>query len=369
MKIAIDARPATGRRSGVGNYLHVLLHELAELDQRNEYLLFVEQGATIEPGLPKNFRTVAVAGRLLRWHLAVARACRRAAVDVYHSPESPIVPFILRRRSILTIHDLSALRFPGVATWRTRLYQWSLFVAARRVGRIAADSGNTRTDVISLLKGRPGHVRVVYPAVSRRFRPLHDAAALSAVRRKLALPERFILFVGTLEPRKNLQRLVRAFHAVKTDRPCKLVVVGARGWKFAPIFETVKTLGMQARVVFADYVADEDLVGLYSLAEGFVYPSLYEGFGLPLLEAMTCGCPALAGSASSLPEIAADAALLVEPTDEEALADGITRLLGNEALRADLAARGLERSALFSGSRFAQALLDLYRETAQESGS
>jgi glycosyltransferase involved in cell wall biosynthesis len=189
-----------------------------------------------------------------------------------------------------------------------------------------------------------------------------DPERLAAVRRRYDLPERFILFLGAVEPRKNLLRLIEAFAALKPAlrRETPLVVAGAHGWLNDSVRERVGKLGLDKSVLFPGYIAGDDVAALYSLATVFAYPSLWEGFGLPVLEAMACGTPVLTSNVSALPEVAGDAALFVTPTDVEAIADGLARLLDDAALRAELGARGVRRTAAFSWKRCARETLAVY---------
>ena len=201
-----------------------------------------------------------------------------------------------------------------------------------------------------------------------RFNPARDAASIDAAAARYGLPKRYVLAVGTLEPRKNLTTLLRAFARLRegsaVDPAVGLVIAGARGWLDDPIFEAVQSLGLERAVNFPGFVDDDDLPALYQGAELFVFPSLHEGFGLPLLEAMACGVPVVASNASALPEVAGGAALLVDPHDAEALAQAIARVLGDEALRARLRDAGVARAAQFSWQTAARRTLDAYASLA-----
>ncbi len=214
----------------------------------------------------------------------------------------------------------------------------------------------------------PRKVTVIYPGVEPHFRPVTDMATLDAVRSRYRLPPRFILHVGTLEPRKNLPRLIEAFHQFQVSsskfqgkKPnLKLVLAGGKGWLYEGIFETVARFGLADAVHFPGFIDDADLPVLYSLADLFVYPSMYEGFGLPPLEAMACGTPVVASAASSLPEVVGDAGLLVPPTDVEALAGVMARALTDAALRAELRERGFAQARRFDWRASAERLVESY---------
>jgi glycosyltransferase involved in cell wall biosynthesis len=225
---------------------------------------------------------------------------------------------------------------------------------------VIADSEHTRRDLIRLLEIPPGDIEVAHLGVERRFRPLEDQASLEAVRRNNGLPPEIILYVGTIEPRKGLDTLIAAYGTLASEISHKLVIAGKRGWYTEPLFKQVEALGLGKRVHFTDYVADEDLPWLYNLADLFAFPSRYEGFGLPPLEAMACGVPVVCSNAASLPEVAGQAAVLVQPDDVEGLATAMLRVLRDSALQAEMRARGLERARLFTWDEAARRTAAVY---------
>jgi glycosyltransferase involved in cell wall biosynthesis len=257
---------------------------------------------------------------------------------------------------------LSFLRYPEAFRPWNRCYL-SRFTAlsARRARRVIAISESTKRDVVDLLGVPADRVDVVYCGTDESFHPL-PAAAVDHFRRERALPERFILFLGTLEPRKNVQALVRAYgrwHAAEPGIP-KLVVGGGKGWYYDQIFTEVEALGLAGEVIFPGYIGQEELPLWYNAADLFVYPSRFEGFGLPVLEAMACGTPVVTSSVSSLPEVAGDAALLVPPDDEAQLIDAMRRALGDKALRQEMRAKGQTHAATFTWERTARQTVAAY---------
>jgi glycosyltransferase involved in cell wall biosynthesis len=239
----------------------------------------------------------------------------------------------------------------------------SLFTAlsARRARRVIAISESTKRDVVKLLGVPPDRVYVVYCGVDDTFRPL-PAADVAQFRRERALPDRFILFLGTLEPRKNVKTLVQAYgrwRVAESDVP-KLVVAGGKGWFYDQIFAEVERLGLTGEVIFPGYVMQQELPLWYNASDIFVYPSRYEGFGLPVLEAMTCGTPVVTTNVASLPEVAGDAALLVSPDDEAQLLDAMRRASSDGSLRQEMVTKGLARAADFTWARTARQTLDAY---------
>ncbi|RME31003.1 MAG: glycosyltransferase family 1 protein, partial [Thermoflexia bacterium] len=292
---------------------------------------------------------------------------RRVGADLVHGPVY-VVPLATSLPAVVTVHDLSFLRFPHFFRPANRLYL-SLFtrLSVRRARRVLAVSFHTAKETERLLGIRGAKLRVVYHGVDPVFRPL-PPEEVAAFRIRQELPEQFVLYVGTLEPRKNLVRLVQALARFpETDRPF-LVLAGARGWCDEEIFATVERLNLGDRVLFPGYVPNEELPLWYNAARVFAYPSLYEGFGMPVLEALACGTPVLTSETSSLPEAAGDGALLVDPNDVGAIADGLHRLLTDQVLRETLRERGLAHAARFSWARTALETVALYREALAEGG-
>jgi len=264
---------------------------------------------------------------------------------------------------VVTIFDLSFLRYPQAFRLGNWLYL-RLFtrVSARRARRIIAISKHTKADITHWLGVPPERIEVVYCGVEERFHSL-PAEEVLAFRRKKGLPEQFLLHVGTLEPRKNLSLLLRAYARLRAagGNPPPLILAGARGWMCEGLFSQVEELGLGDSVHFPGYVRPEELPLWYNAATCFVYPSLYEGFGLPPLEAMACGTPVLSSNAASLPEVVGDAGLLLDPVDEEAWAHELARVLSRPELQRELAERGLDRARRFNWRRAAEETVQVYR--------
>ncbi len=375
MHIGIDYTAAVRQGAGIGRYTRGLANALLELDHENEYVLMVAGRGAAPPGpeqfprnvrlrnLPLTDRHLAILWHRLRVPLPVEALVGR--VDLFHSPDFTLPPAWCAR-TLVTVHDLSFLRYPQGADRGLRAYLTAAVPrSVRRADHVLADSQNTREDLIGLLGVPADKITVVYPGVEARFRPLDDPATLSAVRERYRLPERFILHVGTLEPRKNLERLVEAYALLPqrgiSTHEVGLVLAGGRGWLYEGVFKVVERLGLGDLVVFTGFVRDEDLPALYNLADLLVFPSMYEGFGLPPLEAMACGTPVVASNTSALPEVVGEAGLLVSPTDVQALAEAMVSGLQDEGLRARLRARGLEQARRFTWAQAAQETLRVYR--------
>ncbi len=370
--IGIDYTPAHEQGAGIGRYVRDLIAALAKLDPDTPYHLFVA-GATVEslPAPPgANFRWTPT--RLSpKW---MARIWQRARlpipvthwtgrVTLYHATDFVLPPVPASTKTLLTVHDLSFVRAPETASPRLRAYLNEVVPrSVRRADHVLADSQATKDDLIALYGTPPDKISVLLSGVSDHFVPVTDSAQLTAVRVRYGIGDApYLLAVGTVQPRKNYERLIRALASLpKALEQVKLVIVGGRGWLQAPIYEAVDALHLRDRVIFTGFADDADLPALYSGARALAYPSLYEGFGLPILEAMRCGIPVLTARTSSLTEVAGDAALLVDPTSVESIRDGLIRLLTDEELHTRLIAAGDAQSRPFTWKRAARTLLDIY---------
>lgn len=359
MRIAFDVSGLRAPRSGVATYTANLLQHLEALsdDQilpvANRPVSASDDGATNHPrGLNKTLWMQA----LLPLQLS------RAAADVCHFTNN-VAAWWTPCPSVVTIHDTTLWLFPKYHP-RRRLVAMRPFIplGAARAKAVIAVSNATKRDVVRTLKLPERKVHVIYEAAARHFRPLVHDETLESVRRKFGLPERFVLYVGTIEPRKNLKRLLQAFEVVRRDGfgSLALVLVGSRGWQDEPILRSVDRLGLTGSVRFLGHTSAEDLVALYNLAEVLAFPSLYEGFGLPVVEAMACGTPVLTSPNGSLAEIAGPAAELVEPTQVESIAAGLRRVLSESDRREALRAAGFVQAGRFSWEAAAAHTREVY---------
>jgi glycosyltransferase involved in cell wall biosynthesis len=288
---------------------------------------------------------------------------------VYHCPDF-VLPPLRHARGILTVHDLAFLMRPDCADARLRSYLEEVVPrSVRRADFIIADSENTRNDLVVLLGVHPASIAVVPGGVEERFTPITDPEQLRDARRQLGVGDApFVLFIGMLEPRKNLSRLMDAFVALRsrnnTPADLKLVLAGGKGWLYDDIFEHHAASPLRDDILLPGFVPDNALPAIYSAAEVLAFPSLYEGFGLPILEAMACGTPVVASRASCLPEVAEGAALLVDPNNVDGLASALEHALLDQELRSRLIERGIQRAAEYSWRRAAKELLAVYRKVA-----
>ena len=304
-----------------------------------------------------------------RAHLPLPIEVFTGPLDVLHAPDYVLPPSICRR-AIVTIHDLSYIVHPEYALPSVARYlNVNVPRSLARSRLVFADSNATREDIIAHLGVAAERVLTVYPGVGAQFRPLAPEATAEAAAR-LGLPPRFLLFVSTIEPRKNLVRVLEALATLRTrgrDLP-PLLVAGRRGWMYEPVFAAIERLGLGDAVRFLDFVSDADLPMLYNRAEALVYPSIYEGFGFPPLEALACGAVVVTSNTSSLPEVVGDAALTVDPTDVVAIADALDAATSDDDLRRTLRGRGPQQAARFRWALAAEQVLTSYRSVGARVG-
>jgi glycosyltransferase involved in cell wall biosynthesis len=372
MRIAYDATAIPRLMAGAAVYTYELARALAAVDRENEYVIFA-RGPHFDdlPAMRPGLRVVKVRApsrplRLLWEQSVLPMRLRRLRIDVLHSPHhtTPLVSCGCRR--VVTIHDLTFLLLPERYPPTRRLYfQVMTRLSARVADAVIVPSEAVREDVVRLLRVPPERLFVVPEAAGPAFHP-QDAVAIEAVRSRYGLEGPFLLSVGSLEPGKNRERLLQAFARLR-DRGLKhsLVVAGQQAWRYEGEAPLARRLGLAESVRFLGHVPRADLPALYSAADALVFPSLYEGFGLPALEALACGTPVVVSNVSALPEVVDDAALQVSPLDVEALADAMERLLRDDRLRADLRERGLQRAAQFSWEKAARQTAEVYHRVVE----
>jgi len=362
MRIGINALFLEHPETGSGQYTHHLLEALAKVDSTNEYLLF-----SPSPAPPTSNIQYPISNWAKLWFEQVSfpRACRRlhlAHVPYFASPLFPTVP------TVVTVHDLIPLILPAYrGSLLVRLYTRLVATAARKAEAIITVSQASARDLVRHLHIPLERIHVTYEAAGEDFQPVEDEAQLAAIRQKYALPERYLLYLGGFDQRKNVYTVLRAFALLVSKQPqARLVVVGKLPGRNSPLFpdphRLVRELGVEESVIFTGWVAEEDKPSLLSGAAAFLFPSLYEGFGLPALEAMACGTPVVASNRSSLPEVVGEGGILVEPTDAESLAEAMEALLVDDALRAELRQRALAQAAKFSWKQTALETLAVYRK-------
>lgn len=371
MRIGIDATAMPPQRVGAGNYILNLVKFLAEADQ-NDYIIFAKHQDVALFQAMHNHRSIVPSasasrvGRILWEQVILPMEIRRWRIDVFHSPHYTM-PIIAKCKSVVTFHDMTFFLYPHMHQAYKRLFfKLAIQLSARRANAIIADSESSRQDVINILNVDPHRVFTVPLGVAPHFRPIDQPAALARIRQKYRLPEQMILYVGVLEPRKNLPTLIRAFKSlVERGSAYKLVIAGRKGWMYDGLFRTINKLDLVNRVIFTGYVPEEELPLIYHAADLVVYPSVYEGFGLPVLEAMACGVPVITSNVSSMPEIVGNAGILVNPYRPEELAEAMYQILENADRRQHYAQQGLARAKDFSWARTARETLAVYQYAMQ----
>lgn len=363
MKVLLNALQA-GNRSGTGRYTEELARRLPQLSSDLEVIVLWPGDVALPKDCAEDAFIVAPvergSGRIIHEQCRMNRERRRLKADLVHYPAN-IGNFTLMRKTILTIHDLGFIRNPSWSTYQRAAYhRITVHRSATLARRVIADSQATAKDVNELLGIPANRIDVVHLGVDQSFARA-DIHAQTKVRGIHNLPPRFFLFVSTLEPRKNVPRLVDAYSSIAAQCEEDLVIAGRTGWKAAPIFEAIGRSPVRDRIHVRDYVEERDLAPLLSAATAFVWPSLWEGFGLPLLEAMACGTAVLTSARSSMPEVVGDDALLVDPYDVQDIAAGMLRLAKDEKLRHRLSEGGLDRAARFTWQRTAELTLESYR--------
>jgi len=378
MRIAIDGIPLAEPKTGIGHYTFELARGLASLAPAHEFELVAH--VNVEPAVesafegddarPANLSAVHAPVNALSkrwWTIGLPLYVQRRGVALFHGTNYKI-PLWNRCRTIVTIHDLSLLLHSHTHEEElVRRARLRLPATARMASKIITDSESVKREICEHLNVKPEKIAVVPLAPRRAFRPVNAPEVVASARRRLGVEDDFILFVGTVEPRKNLLTLVRAFEELtrRRDFHAQLVIAGQKGWLTEELFALIEQSGLGRRILFTGYISDEDLAALYSSCRVCVYPSLYEGFGLPPLEAMSCGAPVITSRIPVIMETVGEAARLVEPTDVRALADCLHELWGDEAERRRLSAEGIAHAARFTWERTARLTLDVYEEVLQ----
>ena len=375
MRVAIDVRTVTEARSGVGNYVLNLLAGLRRVAPQHEFFLVGQ-----ERNLEVLGRSNGLCHRALLsheshpwgdlWeHLWLPRVLKRHGVQVMHGPATLIPLGRDGFASVATIHDLVAFLYPETIPQKYALYMtWLLKRVVKRAMRIISVSQCTKDDLVRVLGVPPERIAVIHEAAQPGFQPIADQEALQRARRRYGISKPFFYHVGNIEPRKNLVRLLKAFLSLRHrfKGQVQMVISGQEGWLTRRLHGDIGRLDLGQDVIFTGYLPQEDLPLLMNAALAFVFPSLYEGFGLPALEAMSCGTPLITSNLSSLPEIVGPAALLVEPTQVEDIAQAMWRVFEDAGLRQRMSRLGLEQAARFSWQQTARQTMEVYLEAHRE---
>jgi len=373
MKIAINCLLLDPHKAGIGTYIYSLLSQYFKYDLSNKNLdFFLQQRVSDFFGDNKNIRKVyfninSNKKRIIYEQLLIPYISRKYNYDVIHFTDYQIPLLMSRKGMILTVHDLSFLKEDDIFTKSSSLYKkFVLPSSLKKADRIIAVSENTKKDILKYFPSiNENKIVVIYEGT--RFDDSKIYKYSTDVLLKYNIKDPYILYVGTIEPRKNIVNIIRAFKTIVAKNPnIKLVIVGKKGWLYDEIFNEVRNLSLENNIIFTGYVSDEDLPAFYKNAILFIYPSKYEGFGLPPLEAMSFGCPVITSNISSLPEVVGDAGILVNPGSVEEISDAMNSILLNNDLRNDLSERSLKRAKMFSWDITAKATLKVYEDVFRE---
>jgi len=373
MRIGIDATSLPSSPVGAGVYIIQLVRALVNLETEHEFVVFAHQSGRKLINIPsaQNLEWVEVldkspAIRLLWEQMMLPILVRHSGVDILHSLHYTR-PLALLCTSVVTFHDMTFFLFPELHTRSKRLlFPASIRSSARLADALIAVSESTRRDSIRLLDIPPQKIFTVSNGIGEEFHPISDKVLLETTRRQYKLPEAFILYVGLLEPRKNLPLLLKAYANLNQSFiPPPLVIVGRMGWMVEDISRQVEALDLKDKVIFTGYIPSQDLPIVYNLAQLFVYPSIYEGFGFPPLEAMACGIPVITTAVSAMLDQIGDGGVLVPPQDEQALSQAMCTILNDSALRQELSHEGIRQAANFTWKNAAQATINVYQHVRQ----
>jgi glycosyltransferase involved in cell wall biosynthesis len=364
-----------GLHTGVEHYISNLLRNVARYDSENEYIFYVNKAyrGNAGPVEGPHIRKGRVLGtnRAVRFvweQLYLPVLLAKDDIDVFHAP-GYIMPLLTTVPSVVTIHDTIAMQYPEYCL-RSNLLHYRMFLppTVARARRIITTTEYSKRDIVATLGAAADTIDVIPLGVHHSFAPVEDESLVNEVVNRYGLPARIILFVGNLEPKKNIARIIDAFDALRTrvNVPHALVIVGRKGWLYKRLVRKVRSLGLERRVIFLGNVPLPDLVLLYNAADVFVFPSLYEGFGIPPLEAMACGTPVVASNAASLPEVVGDAAITVDPRDTRGIGEAVYAVVTDDGLRRSLREKGLKRARPFTWERTARKTVEVYRKVKMD---
>ena len=372
--IGIDYTPAYEQGGGIGRYVRELTSALAQIDTSNQFHLFVSGAtkSTLPSPLSSNFTwkptrfSPAWLARI--WHrtqLPIPVEVFTGQVDLYHATDFTLPPTLSKTKTVVTVHDLSFVRVPDAASARLRAYLNAVVPrSVRRATHVLADSQATKDDICDLYGLQDADVTVLLSGIDARYKLVSNNNVLMTTRNKYNISDKpYIFSIGTVQPRKNYSRLIRALKIIREGGlDVQLVIAGGKGWLEGEMYKTLDETKMHEHVNLIGFVDDEDIPALYSDAECVAYVSLYEGFGFPVLEGMACGTPVVTSNVSSMPEVAGDVAIMVDPYDVEAIADAIETVLTDSALREEMIQQGYKHASHFTWEKSARQLHSIYAQ-------
>lgn len=357
MKIGIDVQTTTGQKTGFGFYVQNLVENIKKIDKHNEYIL-------LKPDSSEDFSTPK---RFIWDQFKIPAMAKNKHIDILHQPCFSL-PIFYKGKIIATIHDLIAVKFGQDIPFFSRQFfaRWMPYTY-KKADAIIAISEHTKKDILKYVDIHEDKITVIPSAADSKYKQIDDKKNIARVQKKYNLGDKYLLHIGTLNPRKNLIFLVDVFSQVLKRFPdYKLVIVGKEGWYFEKLYENVKQLGIQDKVIFTGYLDEQDKVYVYNGATLFVFPSLYEGFGLPPLEAMNCGIPVISSNTSSMPEVVGDAGILISPHDKDKWISSICKVLSSQDLRKKMSTQSLKRAKMFSWEQCAKKTIALYEKVYKQ---
>jgi glycosyltransferase involved in cell wall biosynthesis len=369
MKIGLDgSRAFLKNKTGTENYSFQLLKHLAILDRENTYFVYLRQGSGVRSkDFPPNFRLIEINFPRFWTQAGLSLQTFQDRLDILFVPAhtTPLIK-MPGLKTVMVVHDLGAEYLPGTHQLKQRIYLKAITkYQLKTATKLIAVSESTKKDLVSKVGIRSEKIKVIYEGLdSDQYISIKGDALANILSKYVLKKGKYFLFLGTIQPRKNLARLIQSFNDFSlTDKDdLNLVLAGSKGWLSEEIYALPKTFGIEKKVKFLGHVPDEDLSGLYSGALAFVFPSLFEGFGLPILEAMACGVPVITSNTSSMPEVAGNAALLIDPENGEEIAKSLKKISEDRVLREDLIKKGLKQVQKFSWEKCARETLDVLRE-------
>lgn len=369
MKIAIDVREAIKKEiAGKGHYTLELVKALLKVDKKNQYFLYsnndFDLSLFITQGLGNIKKVIIRAPRFLKM-LKEARDFSSSKIDLFLATTGYQIPYLAKVPSIIIVHDLVAWRYPKALPFTTRFSErFFLPRVVKKAIKIIAISQSTKNDLINFLKIPAEKIEVIYPG--SHFSQVTSVKRINGIKKKYHLPRDFLLFVGTLEPRKNISELLEAYAKLPSflKKKYHLVIVGKRGWFWKKILSKVSKLKLKKNISFTGFVPEKELPVIYQLSSLFVYPSFYEGFGLPILEAQKIGVPVITSKTSSMPEVTGDSAILIDPGNPTEITQAIEKILTNKSLEQEMIKKGLIQAEKFSWEKTAQSFLEVFRKTS-----
>lgn len=376
MKIGIDIRTLMDvQYSGVSEFTLNLINSIFKQDKINEYILFYNSGKDVSERIPEfDFPNVKIVNRrypnkifnyFLQKFLHWPKIDQLLGVDLFFMPHMNFIALNNNARKIITIHDLSFLKYPEFFSARKNI--WHKMINIKKLlskfDEIITVSQNTKDDIVDECQVDPKKIKVIYSGIDTKYKKITDELLLKKIKDKYKLPEKFIFYLGNVEPRKNIESLIIAFEKLKEKNEfnsLKLVIAGGTGWKTNKIISVWENSKVKEDIIFLGYIDNNDKPSLYSLASVFVYPSFYEGFGFPVLEAMACETPVITSHTSSLPEITGTAAITIDPYNTNEITQAIELIINNENLRKDIIKKGLEQASHFNWDKTALEYLKIF---------